>query len=57
MNEKLEQALALGFPSIEACEEHQRWLDRQRVIGERVKKAVSESRKTGMVDLRNLMDR
>lgn len=29
-NEKLEGALALGFPSIKACEEHQAWLDRQK---------------------------
>lgn len=54
MNEKLEQALALGFPSIEACEEHQRWLDRQRVIRERIKRAVSDSRTTGIVDVRGI---
>lgn len=30
IEEKTEGALALGFPSLEACETHQRWLDDQK---------------------------
>jgi hypothetical protein len=54
MNEKMEQALALGFESIEECDEHQRWLDSQRVVGDAIRKAVEESRITGIVDLRGI---
>ena len=49
----LEEAQALGFDSIEACEKHQKWLDGQKEHREEMKKVVEDSQYTGILDLRN----
>jgi len=55
-NRKMEEARALGFSSLEACETHQVWLARQRAIGEECRKAVERSRQdgTGIIDIRGI---
>jgi len=51
---KLEQAQALGFSSVDECEQHQEWLDRQAEQTERVRAAVMAADESGsqIIDLR-----
>lgn len=53
---KLEQALALGFNSIDECDEHQKWLDRQAEQNDRIRTAVKAGDESGsqIIDLRFL---
>ena len=47
MKTTLEEAKALGFDSIEACEKHQVFLDNQRRISSECHEAYQEAEKNG----------
>lgn len=51
-----EQVKALGFESMEQCEEHQAWLHEQKICREKVRAAmeVAEEAGTNIIDLREL---
>lgn len=53
---KLEQAQALGFSTVEECDEHQAWLDRQAEHASRARTAVKSACEAGLpiIDVRGL---
>lgn len=53
---KLEQAQALGFSSVEECDQHQKWLDHQAEQNERIRAAVkaADESDSQIIDLRFL---
>lgn len=52
----LEQAQALGFSTIEECDEHQAWLDRQAEQAACIRTVVHSANEAGspIIDVRNL---
>lgn len=59
MKEKIlvEEAMALGFDSIEQCEEHQAWLNQQRNVRAKTRAAIKKAEKEGsnIIDVRHLL--
>ncbi len=55
-NEKLEQAIGLGFSSIAEMEEHQDWLNTARIRNDNAVKAVrtAKANNSNVIDARNI---